>query len=78
MDMLKVAQALRPDLNIIKVEGHTDFLDGMKQWWLFSPNAERPGKNKCIGNIIAESYYKEDEVSECVMHKLDISLTVFE
>lgn len=78
MDMLKVAKALRPDLYIVKADGPTDWPDGIKQWWLFAPNAERPGKTKCIGNILATSYYKEDEVSECVMHKLDISLTVFE
>lgn len=78
MDMLKVAQALRPDLNIIKADGPTNWPDGVKQWWLFSPNAERPNKNKCIGNILAQSYYKEDETTECVMHKLDISLTIFE
>ena len=78
MDMLKVAQALRPDLNIIKTDGPTDWPDGLKQWWLFSPNAERPGKNKCIGNILATSYYKEDETTEFVHHTLDISLTIFE
>lgn len=78
MDMLKVAQALRSDLNISKAEGPNDWPDGIKQWWLFSPNEKRPGKNKCIGNILAVSYYKEEEVSECVMHKLNISLTIYE
>lgn len=78
MDMLKIAQALRPDLNITAVDGPTDWPDGMKQWWLFASNAERPGKNECVGNILAQSYYEEDETTECVMHKLDISLTIFE
>ena len=78
MDILKIAQAIRPDLNIVKVDGPTDWPDGMKQWWLHAPNAERPGKNKCIGNIIATSYYREDEISECIMHKIDFSLTVYE
>lgn len=78
MDMLKVAQALRPDLNIVKADGPTNWPDGVKQWWLFAPNTERPNKNKCIGNILAQSYYKEDETTECIMHKLDISLTIFE
>lgn len=72
MDMLKIAQALRPDLNITAVDGPTDWPDGMKQWWLFASN------NKCVGNILAQSYYEEDETTECVMHKLDISLTIFE
>lgn len=78
MDVLNVVRALRPDLNIVKVDGPTNWPDGVKQWWLFAPNAERPGKNKCVGNILAQSYYKEDETTECVMHKLDISLTIFE
>ena len=55
MDALKVAQALRPDLNIVKADGPTNWPDGMKQWWLFSPNEKRPGKNKVVGNILAES-----------------------
>ena len=78
MDMLKIAQTLRPDLNIVRADGPTKWPDGMKQWWLFAPNAERPNKNKCVGNILAQSYYKEDETTECVMHKIDLSLTIFE
>ena len=78
MDMLKVAQAMRPDLNIVRADKLTDWPDGVKQWWLFAPHPERPGKDKCVGNILATSYYKEDEVTECMMHKVDISLTIFE
>lgn len=77
MDMLKVAQAMRPDLDIVKAEMLTEW-NGGKQWWLFDSTEVRPGKNRCIGNIIAESYYKEDDISERSMHKVDISLTIFE
>lgn len=78
MDILKIVQTLRPDLNICKVEGPTDWPDMVKQWWLFAPSTKCPGKNKCVGNILATSYYKEDETTECIMHKMDISFTIFE
>lgn len=78
MDMLKMAQALRPDLNITRADMLTNWPDGVKQWWLFTPNEARPGKDKCVGNILATSYYKEDELSERVMHKISIELTIFE
>ena len=78
MDALKIAQTLRPDLNVTKIDGPTDWPDGSKQWWLLTPSVKRPGKNRCVGNIIAKSFYKEDEVSECMMHKTNLSITIYE